>query len=37
MVAFDKEEALKESLLKKEGFEIHGSIENPPQSRNFNR
>ncbi len=37
MVAFDKEEALKESLLKKEGFEIHGSMENPPQARNFHR
>ncbi len=37
MVAFDKEEALKESLLKKEGFEIHGSIENPPQAGNFNK
>tara|TARA_Y100001968_G_scaffold322486_1_gene358638 strand:- start:80 stop:1204 length:1125 start_codon:yes stop_codon:yes gene_type:complete len=32
MVNFDKEEALKESLLKKEGFNIKGPIESPPSN-----
>ena len=31
MVRFDKEEA-KEALLKKKGFDVYGSIENPPNS-----
>ena len=30
MVKKDKEDALKESILKREGFEINTSIENPP-------
>ncbi len=34
MIEFDKEEALKESLLKKEGFKVYGSIENPPNTNN---
>ena len=34
MIEFDKEEALKESLLKKEGFKVFGSIENPPNTNN---
>ncbi len=32
MITFDKNEASKEFLLKKEGFEVYGSIENPPNS-----
>ncbi|WP_320664921.1 GDP-mannose 4,6-dehydratase [Prochlorococcus sp. MIT 1223] len=32
MVNFDKEEALKESLLKKEGFKISGPMESPPMN-----
>ncbi len=32
MVRFDKEEAKKEALLKKKGFDVYGSIENPPNS-----
>ena len=31
MICFDKEEAKKESILKKQGFKIASSIENPPQ------
>ncbi len=30
MISHDKEEALKESILKKKGFKISGSIESPP-------
>ena len=30
MVAFDKEEATKESFLNKEGFKVHSSIESVP-------
>ena len=30
MVAFDKEEASKESFLNKEGFKVHSSIESVP-------
>ena len=30
MISKDKEEALKEAILKKEGFKISGSIESPP-------
>ena len=32
MVKFDKDEAKKEALLKKQGFDVFGSIENPPNS-----
>ena len=32
MIKFDKEEAKKEALLKKKGFDVYGSIENPPTS-----
>ena len=32
MIKLDKEEALKESLLKKEGFNIKGPIESPPET-----
>ena len=32
MISFDRDEASKEFLLKKEGYEIYGSIENPPNS-----
>ena len=32
MISNDKEESLKESLLKREGFEINGPIESPPNS-----
>jgi len=32
MIVYDQEEAKKESLLKKKGFNIVGSIENPPTS-----
>ncbi len=32
MINKDKEEALKESILKKEGFKISGSIESPPSN-----
>jgi GDPmannose 4,6-dehydratase len=31
MVARDKEEAAKEALLRREGFQVVGSMENPPQ------
>ena len=31
MVANDKEEAAKEALLRREGFQVVGSMENPPQ------
>ena len=34
MISFDKEEAQKESLLKKKGFNVFSSIENPPSSLN---
>ena len=34
MVNLDKEEALKESLLKKEGFNIRGPMESPPEGFN---
>jgi GDPmannose 4,6-dehydratase len=30
MVAADKEEAAKESLLRRQGFAVVGSMENPP-------
>ena len=30
MVAFDKEEAIKESFLNKEGFKVNASIESVP-------
>ena len=32
MISHDKKEALKESILKKKGFQVIGSIENPPSS-----
>ena len=32
MVAFDREEARKEAILRSEGFDVHGSIENPPSN-----
>ena len=32
MISHDKQEALKESILKKKGFPVIGSIENPPSS-----
>ncbi len=34
MICFDKEEAQKESILKKQGFKISSSIENPPSIKN---
>ncbi len=34
MICFDKEEAQKESILKKQGFKISRSIENPPSIKN---
>ena len=30
MVAHDREEAAKEALLRREGFQVVGSMENPP-------
>ena len=32
MIKYDKEEAKKEALLRKKGFDVYGSIENPPNS-----
>ena len=34
MVAADKEEAAKEALLRKQGFAVVGSMENPPTNPN---
>ena len=34
MISFDKKEAEKESILKKEGFKIVSSMENPPFIKN---
>jgi GDPmannose 4,6-dehydratase len=33
MVAHDKEEARKEALLRLEGFNVVGSMENPPYTK----
>ena len=32
MIAFDKKESQKEALLKRKGFDVFGSIENPPNN-----
>ena len=33
MIVFDKKESQKEALLKRKGFDVFGSIENPPNNR----
>ena len=35
MISFDKEEAAKEALLRREGYPVVGSMENPPTSLNL--